>query len=103
MVKYYNANVTLIIDLLPILHWQIRCCRTVHHSKQKAHAALINHFFFLAFFKGPIILLEAGQSGSFTSRGNQDMHLVKLQQSIKDVFQKKNCPKNKRSIRASLR
>ena len=42
--------------------------------------------YFIDFFKGPIISLEAGQSGSFTSRGNQEMHLVKSQQSIKDVF-----------------
>ena len=42
--------------------------------------------YFIDFFKGPIILLEAGQSGSFTSRGNQEMNLVKSQQSIKDVL-----------------
>lgn len=58
--------------------------------------------YFIDFFKGPIILLEAGQSGSFTSRGNRDMHLVKSQQSIKDVLFKKNCQQNKRSIRASI-
>ena len=48
--------------------------------------SIINHLFYWFFFKGPIILLEAGQSGSFTSRGNQEMHLVKSQQSIKDVL-----------------